>query len=477
MNKAQLGRRFQWKLRLPYVSLITLLAATLLIYQFYGKEDSFGSLSLLPTAVVLIISLITHRTLEALIAGSLTGFLMISPQTALQDFSATALEVMQDPTTGWIFLVCGLFGSLIALLQFSGGTLAFSDLVGRYCRTRRKALIFGWLLGILIFIDDYLNALTVSTAMRKLTDKLKISREMLAYLVDSTAAPVCLLIPFSTWVIYLAGLLESNGLAEAGGGFSFYLELLPYLFYPWIAVILVPLVISGIIPPLGAMKQAEQNCSEQPVNDESDTPDHVKPRMINFVLPMLTLILSTWYFDIDALMGIGCALLVTLGLYSIQRIAPFARLFDELMAGIESMLVPLGIIFIAFILQVVNEKLGLAPYLIESVTPYMDAQWLPALTFLLLAALAFSTGTFWGVYAIALPIVVPLAQSLEANMPLTLGALISAGAFGSHACFFGDATVISAKGCGITPMQHAVTQLPYVLIAAGLSFLLFLFAA
>ncbi|MFG1491082.1 Na+/H+ antiporter NhaC family protein, partial [Oceanospirillum sp. HFRX-1_2] len=172
-----------------------------------------------------------------------------------------------------------------------------------------------------------------------------------------------------------------------------------------------------------------------------------------------------------------CALLVTLGLYSIQRIAPFARLFDELMAGIESMLVPLGIIFIAFILQVVNEKLGLAPYLIESVTPYMDAQWLPALTFLLLAALAFSTGTFWGVYAIALPIVVPLAQSLEANMPLTLGALISAGAFGSHACFFGDATVISAKGCGITPMQHAVTQLPYVLIAAGLSFLLFLFAA
>lgn len=477
MDNVQSASRFQWKLRLPFVSLLTLFLVTLLAYRFYGGEGDFGSLSLLPTAVVLIIALITHRTLEALIAGSLTGFLMLSPQTALQEFSATALKVMQDPTTGWIFLVCGLFGSLIALVQFSGGTLAFSDIVGRYCRTRRKALLFGWLLGIIIFIDDYLNALTVSTAMRKLTDKLKISRQMLAYIVDSTAAPVCLLIPFSTWVLYLAGLFESNGLAESGSGFGFYLSLLPYLFYPWIAVLLVPLVIWGVIPPLGAMKKAEQDTADSPLEEEPDLPQAVKPRMINFVLPMVTLIATTWYFDIDALMGVGCALIVTLALYSAQRIASFSRLFDELMSGLESMLVPLGIIFTAFILQAVNEKLGLAPYLIDTVTPYMDAQWLPALTFLLLSALAFGTGSFWGVYAIALPIVVPLAQSLGADMALTLGALISAGAFGSHACFFGDATVISAKGCGITPMQHAMSQLPYVLIAAGLSFLLFLIAA
>ncbi len=477
MDNVQSGRRFEWKLRLPFLSLLTLFLITLLAYQFYGSDGEFGSLSLLPTAVVLIIALITHRTLEALIAGSLTGFLMISPQTALQEFSATALKVMQNPTTGWIFLVCGLFGSLIALVQFSGGTLAFSDIVGRYCRTRRKTLLFGWLLGIVIFIDDYLNALTVSTAMRRLTDKLKISRQMLAYIVDSTAAPVCLLIPFSTWVLYLAGLFESNGLAESGGGFGFYLELLPYLFYPWIAVLLVPLVISGVVPPLGAMKTAELDSANQPEEEESVEPDHVAPRLINFILPMMTLIAATWYFDIDALMGVGCALIVTLALYSFQRIAPFSRLFDELMAGLESMLVPLGIIFTAFILQAVNEKLGLAPYLIETVTPYMDAKWLPALTFILLSALAFGTGSFWGVYAIALPIVVPLAQSLGADMALTLGALISAGAFGSHACFFGDATVISAKGCGITPMQHAVSQLPYVLIAAVFSFLLFLLAA
>ncbi len=464
------------RLSLPSIALIAVLVAALLAYQAHGSDGAYGAISLLPTLVVLGVALAIRRTLEALIAGSLTGFLMLSPASALQDFSSTALTVMQDPITGWIFLVCGLFGSLIALLQFSGGTLAFSDIVGRHVRTRRKTLLVGWLLGILIFIDDYLNALTVSTAMHRVTDRLKISREMLAYLVDSTAAPVCLLIPFSTWVIYLAGLLESNGLAGSGEGLGFYLELLPYLFYPWIAVLLVPLVIFGVVPPLGAMKTAEQRCREAAPTDDSATSAH-PPRLLNFLLPMLTLILATWYFDTDALMGVICALAVSLVLYSIQRIAPFSRLFDELIAGLQTMLVPLGIVFTAFILQAVNEKLGLAPYLIKTVTPYMNAQWLPALTFLVLSALAFGTGSFWGVYAIALPIIVPLAQSLDANMPLTLGALISAGAFGSHACFFGDATVISARGCGITPMQHALSQLPYVLIAAALSLMLFILAA
>ncbi|GAA3710922.1 Na+/H+ antiporter NhaC family protein [Oceanisphaera sediminis] len=464
------------KLPIGWLRLVMLSGVFLLVISLgTGKtEGEFGLFALVPTLVVLGLALLTRRTLEPLLAGALAGFALIEPERTLHNFVASTLEVMQGPIMGWLILVCGLLGSLIALLQFSGATLAFSDALGKYVKRRSHALVASWLLGIAIFIDDYLNALTVSTAMRKLSDKLKISRDMLAYVVDSTSAPVCLLIPFSTWVIYLAGLIEANGLVPKGEGFNYYLSLLPYLVYPWVALLMVPLVAYGVIPLFGYMKKAEQECLEgknAPV--EEDEPGHLQPpRLVNFIMPVLTLLLATWYFDIDALMGVGCALVVSLVLYRLQGLASLPRLFDEIIQGMATMLLPLGIVFAAFVLQAVNEQLGLAPYLIDTITPYMNARWLPALSFLVLAGLTFATGSFWGVYAIAFPIMIPLAQALDANMALTLGALVSAGAFGSHACFFGDSTVISARGCGISPMQHALSQLPYTLIAATVTTLL-----
>lgn len=443
--------------------------------------DYYGLYSLLPTAVVISMALLTRRTLEALLAGALSGFLMLSPTTAVQDMAVSGLSVMQNPTMGWIILVCGLLGSLIGLLQFARGTEAFSRAAGRHLTTRRGALLGSVGLGVLIFIDDYLNAMTVSAAMKRLADKLNISRSMLAYIVDSTAAPVCLLVPFSTWAIYLSGLLESHDIAEAGQGFGYYLTLIPYLFYPWVALIVVLMVASGWIPAIGKMKRAEQGEEERVAeSNEDDNPEqftHRPARLINFLLPVATLIVATWWFDIDALIGVAFALLVTLGLYVAQDMAPLNRLFDEIINGLQLMLVPLGIVFGAFILQDVNEQLSLAETLIDWVMPVMSGQWLPAVTFVVLAGLAFATGSFWGIYAIAFPIVVPLALASGASLPLTLGAMISAGAFGSHACFFGDATVLSARGCSVTPLQHALTQLPYVLIAAAISVLLFIVLA
>ncbi|MBD3896712.1 sodium:proton antiporter [Halomonas sp. ML-15] len=443
--------------------------------------DHYGLYSLLPTTVVISMALMTRRTLEALLAGALSGFVMLSPTSAVQDMAVSGLTVMQDPTMGWIILVCGLLGSLIGLLQFARGTEAFSLAAGRHLTTRRSALLGSVGLGVLIFIDDYLNAMTVSAAMKRLADKLKISRSMLAYIVDSTAAPICLLIPFSTWAIYLSGLLESHDVAETGQGFGYYLTLIPYLFYPWVALVIVVLVAGGVIPALGKMKRAEQGDEERvPESNEDDNPEqftHRPARLINFLLPIATLVFATWWFEIDALIGVAFALLVTLALYVAQDMAPLNRLFDEIIKGLQFMLVPLGIVFAAFILQDVNEQLSLAETLIDWVMPVMAGQWLPAVTFVILAGLAFATGSFWGVYAIAFPIVVPLALATDASMPLTLGAMISAGAFGSHACFFGDATVLSARGCSITPLQHALTQLPYVLIAAAFSVLLFIILA
>ncbi|MEL6115726.1 Na+/H+ antiporter NhaC family protein [Photobacterium sp. SP02] len=452
-----------------------LVIVAVISHIFFAAQGNFGAASLLPSVTVIVLALATRRTLEPLIAGSLIGFLIISPTSALQDFTGAALEVMQGPVMGWILLLTGLFGGLIALLHLSGGTLAFSEKLQLYIRTRRQALLASRLLGLLIFIDDYLNALTVSAAMKKVTDKLKISREMLAYVVDSTSAPVCLLVPFSTWVIFIAGLIETNGVAEAGSGIAYYFTLIPYVVYPWIAVLIIPFVALGIIPPLGAMKKAEAH----PEIPTETFPAELNqtPRVINFILPILILIGATWYFNIDALIGVGCALATCFALYTLQGIATFSRLFDEMMHGLQTMLVPIGIVFTAFILQIVNDKLGLTHFLIDTVTPYVTADWLPVIAFIVLSVLTFSTGSFWGIYAVSFPILVPLAQALDANMPLTLGALISAGAFGSHACFFGDSTVIAAKGCGISPVQHAITQLPYTLIAAGISSIIFIVLA
>lgn len=460
-----------------------LFLTVVLIASFAGhwmsESGHYSAFALIPTLVVITMALLTRRTMESLLAGCLSGFLILSPQTAIQGFAASGMEVMQNPTMGWIVLVCGLLGSLIGLLQFVRSTDAFSTTAGRFLKTPCAAKLGASGLGLLIFIDDYLNAMTVSAAMKKLFDRLGVSRSMLAYIVDSTAAPVCLLIPFSTWAIYISGLLEGQNLAPSGEGFTYYLTLIPSLYYPWAALIVVLLVSLNVIPALGKMKQAEAGQEEvldrEVASHESDE-SGVPPRLMNFIVPIVSLLLATWWFDIDALMGVGCALLVTLVFYSVQRIASLNNMFDELMNGFQQMLLPLGIVFSAFILQDVNEKLGLAQTLIDWVQPVMHGSVLPAVAFLLLSALAFATGSFWGIYAIAFPIVIPLAQATDASMALTLGATISAGAFGSHACFFGDSTVLSARGCGVTPYQHAITQLPYVLMAALASVVLYLIA-
>lgn len=220
---------------------------------------------------------------------------------------------------------------------------------------------------------------------------------------------------------------------------------------------LVILVAADLIPSLGKMKHAERGDEERtPENNEADNPEQFTQRparVINFLLPVATLILATWIFDIDALIGVAFALLATLALFVAKDMAPLNRLFDEILLGLQFMLMPLGIVFAALILQDINEQLSLAETLIEWVMPVMSGDWLPAVTFLVLAGLAFATGSFWGVYAIAFPIVVPLAVATDASLPLALGAMISAGAFGSHACFFGDSTVLSARGCNITPLH------------------------
>lgn len=429
---------------------------------------------LIPAAVAVAVAMFSRRPIESLLAGVFVGLLLIEPAAAISNFSTILLEVMMDETIAWVIIVCGLMGSLIALLMRAGAANAFSRALATRASGGKSALLYTWVLGLVVFIDDYLNALAVGAAMRNITDKFKVSREKLAYVVDSTAAPICLLVPVSTWAVFFSGVLETSGAAEPGQGMSLYVSSIPYMLYPWIAVLLVPLVAMGRIPDIGMMKSAELRTQElDAIETEEVDPkgliDDSKVKIYHFLLPIIALLgFSIWY-DLDVQLGVIMAVVVTIVLYGVQGLQRWADMCDTVIDGIKIMLPALTIVVVAFMFKEVNDQLGLAPYVIENVTPYMTPTLLPLVVFATMALISFATGSSWGVFAIAIPVVLPLAESVGVSAPLAIGALMSASAFGSHACFYSDATVLAAQGSGCGVMEHALTQIPYALIAAVVS--------
>ena len=443
--------------------------------------DDLGALTLLPTLIVFALAILTHRPIESLIAGSLVGLIIIHGTGFVGGFAEASVRVMTDADVAWVILVCGFMGSLIGILIRTGSTSSFTKLMSTYVRSEKSALMATWGLGILMFVDDYLNSLAVGSAMRTLTDKYKVSREKLAYVVDSTAAPISVIIPFSTWGVFFSGLIVANGIAPEGEGFATYISAIPYMLYAWVAVLMVPLVISGVIPAIGPMKAAQTrahttgqmvppSAAHIEAANQSILPNpDVKPRVSMFIVPMTVLVLATLYFDKDFLIGIYITLGGTAIFILATRMLSMNDTFDTIVDGFKMMVEPLGVLVAAFILKDVNDALGLAPYVVTMMEPLLTPESLPAVIFASMAIVSFMTGSNWGVFVIVLPIVTALANNLGADITLVIGATLSASTFGSHACFYSDATVLTAQASGCTPFQHAITQIPYALIAAAIS--------
>ncbi len=448
------------------------------------EGEAYGFQSVLPVCFILIVAAVSRKALEALFAGIVAGLLLLDPVSIFSSLGEVSMNVVMDETIAWIVLVCGMMGGLINILERGGAVLSFGDMLAQRVKSKRGTMLTTVSLGILVFIDDYLNSLAVSSSMKSLTDRYKISREKLAFLVDSTAAPVCILVPISTWAVYFAALLEENGAAADGKGMSLYMEAIPYMAYGWIALLVVFLVASGLLGDLGAMKDAEaraQNGQPVPEGIEQDGFDtsHVKAvkpivGLFNFLAPMGVLVAASVYYEIDLLLGALVASTFTIVLYYWQSLLNFTQLVESMVDGFRVMLHPIATVCAGFMLKEVNDQLGMTTYIIEALSPILTPELMPALIFAAMAAVVFSTGSSWGVYIITLPIVVPMAMTLDVNMALVVGALLSSSAFGSHACFFSDSTVLSAQGSGCTPMQHAITQIPYTVIGAVLSFISFI---
>lgn len=455
------------------------------LFLAHEPGTAWGWMSLLPTILVLCAAVYSRRPFEALIAGVLGGLVMLGGSDLVTPFTDKMSEVMADGTIVWVVLVCGLMGGLITLLEISGCIGSFSVWLQGKIKTERQSLVTTFLIGLVVFIDDYLNCLAVSSSVKKLTDHYNVSREKLAYIIDSTAAPMCVIVPVSTWAVFFAGLLEENNIAEEGEGLSVYISAIPYMVYGWVALIVVFLVASGVIGNLGPMKAAEARAKAgQPIPPdfagteiemESEAAREMSTGMgmLNFAFPMLLLIASTIYYEIDLLRGVILTIAVTVAFYYVQGLLSFEKQMEGLFEGFKVMLYPLSTVVAGFLLKDINDALGMTEFVINSLTPYMSTELLPAIVFVVLALVVFGTASSWGVFIIAIPIVVPIAQGVDAHMPLVIGALLSASSFGSHACFFSDSTVLAAQGAGCSPISHAFTQFPYALLGAVLSLITF----
>jgi tetracycline resistance efflux pump len=278
---------------------------------------NFGLLSLVPPFVVIITAIWTKRSFESLIVGCVVGYAMI-------DFSDSNV---------WIIYVCGFYGALIELMVRSGGGFAFGEYMLRFVKTRRSALVMTWLLGLFIFLDDYMSALTVGNTMKRITDRFHISREMLAFLVNVTAAPLCVIVPLSTWTIYAGSeIAKATGRGESEK-FECFLQTIPYMFYAWSIVIIALLVALGWFPIFGKLRKFEEKArlageqNDLSANPKIETATHNGTAM-DFIIPILVLIASTVFFDIEALKGVVFTLGFTIIFYLFRKRLNYDNIFE-----------------------------------------------------------------------------------------------------------------------------------------------------
>ena len=440
----------------------------------------YGILCVLPVITILVIAVTTKRTLFAMTCGLAMAAMILGkgPKGFAGSFFDNMYAAFNNESLQWLLIVIALFGILIMLYQRTGAVTDFGYWAGKFIKTRKTALFGTFILGVVIFIDDYLNNLAVGTTMKGITDKLGIPRQQLAYVVNTVAAPVCLLIPLSSWAVYFAALMGDQGVEINGSSMAAYIHGLPLAFYAWFAVIICILQILGVIPKIGPMKKAYERYEtlgdvfpegtdpelvESAKNESSDPEENRKAHPWNFLIPLIVMIIVALLADV--LMGSAAGVAVAFILYLIEKKMSFKDLLTACFDGVMSM----GFVFVlsvlAFSVQNANIDLGLADYVISITEPVMKGGFLPAVVFIVCGIYAYATGCFWDLAAIIIPIVIPLANAMGVDPIVTSAAVFSGAAFGSNTCLYGDGVIMCAQGCQIKSLDLMTTTLPYACMA------------
>ncbi len=465
-----------------YGLVLIFFAIVIFISPDYGEW--FGIVSVLPAAFLIFYVFYTKRILESLMLGGLLGFLMAHKGGFFSPLSDTFLEIMINEDIGWLFIVCGLMGSIISLIEKAGGAFAFGDWVSKRAKSARTTLIWTYILALIMFIDDYLACLTIGASMTPITDRYKQPREILAYIIDSTAAPMCVLVPISTWAIFIGKLMEQHGLAPSGQGVIYFVKTIPFNFYAWAAMIVTLLVILGVIPKIGPMKGAFQRVAETgvlapPGSEKIDmragedfiVPEN--PKLATFFLPIICLVAATIALDVDMQKGVITTCAFIFVYYVSTGIMSPEEYMDLLIKGIKNMLFPLFMVILAYFFAAACEQIAFIDFVIDVGMRFMSPAMLPLVIFITFGITEFVMGISWGMYVIAMPIVIPLSAALGANPYIAVGAVCSAGVWGSHICFYSDATILTSAACGCDNFRHAITQLPYGVMGMILSIIAF----
>ncbi len=431
----------------------------------------------IPILILILGVLITKRMTEALIVSSITAVIMCDGTNAVTAYVDKMYAVLSSPSFQLLTMVALGFGGMITLLEKSGSMLGFGKTMAKISHSRRKTLILTWLLGGIIFVDDYLNALAVSASMRPIADRQRIPREHLAYTVNCMGACVCVMIPVSSWSAFAMGCL-----AEQGLGPGTYFKSIVYMFYPICAIFICLLAAAGFFPVLGSLRQAYRrvDASGRTAAEERNTggeihTDGIRPsNPFYFLLPMGVLIAGMLAFDNNIVIGLLLSLACMFVLYVFRKLMKIREFFDNFFSGAAGMTPMLINIFMAFVMEQAVEEMGFTTTVITVMTASVPAWLLPAVAFLSVGLITFFAASFWALIVISFPIFLPMSVQMGVDPALVTAAVMSGVALGSQACLYSDAVFMVAAGTEVPNEVQFKTVLPYVAVGAAAAGILFI---
>ena len=469
--------------------------------------------SLLPSIVAIGLALITKEVYSSLFAGIVVGGLLYAnfniENTIVHVFQNGFIASVADAYNVGILIFLVVLGALVAMMNKAGGSAAFGRWASEKIKSRVGAQLATVVLGCLIFIDDYFNCLTVGSVMRPVTDKNNISRAKLAYLIDATAAPICIIAPISSWAAAVSGFAEGSGM----NGFELFISAIPYNFYALLTIFtMVTMTIMKF--DFGPMKLNEENAkkgdlfttAKEKVQEVADESANVKGKVIDLVLPVIILIIAcvigmiysggfftqgeegfrnfiVAFSNSDASVGLVygsfITLIITVAYYMIRRVFTFKECMECIPEGFKAMVPAIMILVCAWTLKVVTDSLGADVFVADIIQGSAKSLmgFLPAIIFLIAVGLAFATGTSWGTFGILIPIVINAFGFESGALTIVAISACMAGAVcGDHCSPISDTTIMASAGAQSNHINHVSTQLPYALMVAGVSFVCYLIA-
>ena len=462
--------------------------------------------ALVPPVVAIGLALITKEVYSSLFIGVLMGGILYSDfsfeGTITHIFEDGMINVLSDSYNVGILIFLVILGTMVCLMSRAGGSAAFGQFAADHIKGRVGAELATILLGCLIFIDDYFNCLTVGSVMRPVTDKFKVSRAKLAYLIDATAAPICIIAPISSWAAAVTGFVEGED------GFSIFVRAIPYNFY---AILTIVMMIGMVLlrTEFGSMKFHEKNALKgdlyttpgRPYDTEKQPEVSVRGTVLDLLIPIISLIICcmvgmlytggffsgedfvTAFSQSDASLGLTMGsffgLLITIGLYQVRRVLKFSECMACIPEGFKSMVPAIMILSFAWTLKAMTDSLGADVYVATVVASSARSllNFLPAIIFVVGCFLAFATGTSWGTFGILIPIVVAVFENSNPDlMIISISACMAGAVCGDHCSPISDTTIMASAGAQCEHVNHVTTQLPYAVTAAVVSFVSYIIA-